>query len=309
MNNPVVKRMSLFNMGCRVNWTEMEQLRQQGLEQGYQPVGQDEAADLVVINTCSVTGESERQARQLIRRVVRENPGAKVVVTGCYAERDPATLSAMAGVDRVVGNQEKSSLLKWIEPGSRSSLESCPPLVQAGVERARVFLQVQNGCSQRCTFCVIPPLRGKSRSLPLDEALQQAQHHVASGIREVVLSGINLGEYGVDLLPPRTLAHLVEQVSQIVGLERLRLSSIHPADLTDELLAWFANSPRLCNHLHLSVQSGDSLILKRMGRHYGREYLCQRLACLRSLRPDMVLGGDFIVGFPTESEEAFRNTL
>lgn len=313
MNNPAGKRMSVVNMGCRVNWAEMDQLRRQGVTEGYVAVSHEEEADLVVINTCSVTRESERQARQLIRRVVRRNPQARVVVTGCYAERDPQTLAAIAGVERVVGNGQKEAILQLVRqwPGAwgvpQGGLEQNAAL--AGVERARVFLQVQSGCSERCTFCVIPPLRGPSRSLEMARALEEARGYVQGGIGEIVLSGINLGAYGRDLVPAVSLAELVEKMLLLPGLRRLRLSSLDPADLDPALVDLFGQTTVLCNHLHLSVQSGDDLILKRMARHCDSQTLLQTVARVRAKRPDMVFGADFIVGFPTESGEAFENSL
>ncbi len=300
----------MITLGCRVNQLETERLRREGLARGFHPAVPGEPADLVIFNTCSVTVESERQARQAIRRTVRDHPGARVVVTGCYAQRDPATLAAIPGVARVLGNAAKHDWSRLLADPLPIPVPAPPPR-QGGVfeDYARAFLNVQNGCDQRCTFCVIPALRGPGRSLPPDQVLDQARHDLDLGFQELVLTGINLGAYGRDLAAPIALADLVERLLTIIGPARLRLSSISPSDLTDPRWTALVAHPRCAPYLHLSIQAGDDLILKRMGRPYTRSQVLETIATLRRARSDLILGADLIVGFPTETPAAFRATL
>ncbi|MBF0152196.1 MAG: tRNA (N(6)-L-threonylcarbamoyladenosine(37)-C(2))-methylthiotransferase MtaB [Magnetococcales bacterium] len=342
-NGPANRRVAFVTLGCRVNQFESDMLLRSGRKAGYRQARSGEKADLVVFNTCSVTGESERQARQAIRRAVRDNPGARVVVTGCYAQRDPETLARIPGVALVLGNGEKKrifELLEGVDPGQGGirfadlraeslfqglftaippaadpamadrELFSDPEQASAGApDRARAFLHVQNGCDAGCTFCVIPALRGASRSAAPDQVVAWARHFLAQGFRELVLTGINLGAYGRDLVDPTTLSHLVEHLLELPNLGRLRLSSMAPQDLDLSFMTLLQEQPRLAPHLHLSLQSGDNLILKRMRRPYTREELLVTIETLRERRPEIVLGADIIVGFPTETEAAFARTL
>ncbi len=334
--------MTFVTFGCRVNQVESASLLRSGRGAGYVQAAPGEAAALVVVNTCAVTGESERQARQAIRRAVRAHPGARVVVTGCYAQRDPKALAEIPGVSLVVGNADKTCLFAILEsatvppPGGvdarymSTGAGGCPPMLldadaftlyptvaDTPIEspaadtsgRARAYLQVQNGCDAGCTFCVIPSLRGRGRSTPLERVLAQAGRLLEQGFEELVLTGINLGAYGRDLAEAVTLSDLLEQILALPNLGRLRLSSIAPQDLDAHFLRHLVEHPRLCPHLHLSVQSGDDLILKRMHRSCTREQVLATIAAVRDRRPGIVLGADLIVGFPTESEEAFANTL
>ncbi|MEO5378218.1 MAG: tRNA (N(6)-L-threonylcarbamoyladenosine(37)-C(2))-methylthiotransferase MtaB [Magnetococcus sp. DMHC-6] len=323
------KRMTILTLGCRVNQLETEQMRQEGLSGGFQSVEAGETADLVVINTCSVTKESEREARQLIRRAAREHPQARIVVTGCYAQRDPDTLASLPQVDMVLGNGEKYHLSRFLQalptlseggwkipskinvgdPVGSEEWGHQPLLVTPNKTRIRASLHVQNGCNGKCTFCLLPVIRGPSRSISLEKALEQARQFLYMGFQELVVTGIDLGAWGRDFSPTTKLADLVAALLLLPGLQRLRLSSLDPAHLDDSLLHLFATQERLCPHLHLSIQSGDDLILKRMGRRHNRQQVLERLERLRGLRPEMVLGADFIVGFPTETPEAFVNTL
>lgn len=315
--------MTVLTMGCRVNQFESALMGQGGAEQGYRLVDAGESAELVVINTCSVTSESDRQARQLIRRAVREHPLARIVVTGCYAQRSPEHLAAMPGVDLVLGNGEKArfwELLAEIPPGFAggeqirvgdiSLLTEVPdtqPVDHFG-DRARAFLHAQDGCDRACAYCLIPQVRGPSRSMPVERVVRQARHYLDAGYEELVLTGVNLGEFGQDLPDRSTLAGLVQKLIKLPDLGRLRLSSIDPLDMTGELIGLFAQTDKLCGHLHLSIQSGDDGVRKRMGRGRGRQEVLERIAQLRGVRPDVILGADLIVGFPGESEAAFIKT-
>ncbi len=330
-------------MGCRVNQAESERLGQEGRSHGLRPAQVGEPPDWVIINTCSVTGESDRQARQAIRRAARENPRARIVVTGCYAQRDPRSLAALPGVEMVLGNGEKTAFWEYVRPAPRLTTDTAgldpvrdhqnrqspaagSAIIRAGPVsaidrlagttvvddpsvRTRAFLQVQDGCDRHCTFCLIPGVRGAGRSLPPERVLEQAQRLQESGFKELVLTGINLGSYGHDLSPPTSLARLIDTLAAAPGAARLRLSSLDPRDLDENLFKSFEKQPRLCDHLHLSVQSGDDLILKRMGREYDRSLILKQAQRLKKIRPDLVLGADLIVGFPTEDETAFSATL
>jgi threonylcarbamoyladenosine tRNA methylthiotransferase MtaB len=281
--------------GCRLNIVESEALASEA-----RGAGED---DLIIVNTCAVTAESTRQARQAIRRLHRERPDARIVVAGCAATIAPAEFSAMEGVTRVVGNGDKSL---FAPPGSGFAA----PKALAASEGTRGFLAVQNGCDHRCTFCVIPFGRGPSRSASPREIVAKARELVASGKREIVLTGVDLTSYGGDLGGGETLGRLARLLlSELPELARLRISSIDCIEADTTLIEAIAEEPRLAPHLHLSLQSGDDLILKRMKRRHSRRDAIRLCEELRSLRPEIVFGADFIVGFPTETEEMFSRTL
>ncbi|MBF0163420.1 MAG: tRNA (N(6)-L-threonylcarbamoyladenosine(37)-C(2))-methylthiotransferase MtaB [Magnetococcales bacterium] len=315
--------MTVLTMGCRVNQFESALLEQGGTARGFRPARLGEQAELVVINTCSVTAESDRQARQLIRRANRDHPGARIVVTGCYAQNAPERVAELGGVDLVLGNGEKERFWEIfdaaqeagepekIQVGDVSELTRVPEreTVARFGERARAFLQVQDGCDRACAYCVIPRLRGPSRSIAPRQVLEQARRFLASGYRELVLTGVNLGAYGRDLEGRPTLAGLAGLLLAEDGDWRLRISSIDPLDIDAGLCDVLAQEARLCGHLHLSIQSGDDPVRRRMGRGRGRDAVLTRIAQVRAARPDLVLGADLIVGFPGESEEAFEQTL
>ena len=301
--------LEVITFGCRLNAYESEVMRTRARAAGLR--------DGVIVNTCAVTREAERQARQAIRRARRRNPEATIIATGCAAQLDPAGYAAMPEVDRVVGNREKLTL-EGLAPdaGERIAVgdimavrETAGHLIAGYEAKARAFVQVQNGCDHRCTFCIIPFARGPSRSVPLGAIAAEVRALVANGHREVVLSGVDLGHYGADLPGRPTLGEAVRRLLQAVPeLPRLRLSSIDPVEIDPALERLFAEEPRLMPHLHLSVQAGDDLVLKRMKRRHGRAdvlALCRRL---RVLRPGIAFGADLIAGFPTETEAMFENT-
>jgi len=300
----------IVTFGCRLNAFESEVMRAHARAAGL--------GDAVIVNTCAVTAEAERQARQAIRRARRENPGARLIVTGCAAQIDPASFAAMPEVDRVLGNAEKlrpesfaPEATARVAAGDIMAVrETARHLIAGFAERTRAFVQVQQGCDHRCTFCIIPFGRGNSRSVPVGEVVAQVRRLVANGTAEVVLTGVDITSYGADLPGRPPLGQLVRRLLALVPeLPRLRISSIDAVEIDDDLLRLLAEEPRLMPHLHLSLQSGDDLILKRMKRRHSRaqaEALCDRL---RRARPDVVLGADLIAGFPTESEAMFENTL
>ena len=305
----------VITFGCRLNALESEVMRREAEAQGLE--------DLIIVHTCAVTAEAERQARQAIRRARRERPEARILVTGCSAQIEPARYAAMAEVDQVVGNAEKLRPALWQSLARReaelarvlvddvlAAQETAGHLVDGLAGRTRAFLQIQQGCDHRCTFCIIPYGRGPSRSVPVGAVVRQARHLVEAGHLEIVLTGVDLTSYGKDLPGEPTLGQLARRLLRLVPeLERLRLSSIDPAELDPDLLELVAGEPRLMPHLHLSVQAGDDLTLKRMKRRHRRAGVIRLTERLRDLRPGIAFGADLIAGFPTETEAMFANTL
>lgn len=303
----------VVTFGCRLNTSESEAMRVQAEAAGHR--------DLVIVNTCAVTAEATRQARQAIRRLAREKPAARIVVTGCAAQVEPQSFSGLPGVAKVVGNDLKTRPETWA--GLRlddtetvrvddifAVKETAPHLIEGLKGRTRAFVQVQNGCDHRCTFCIIPFGRGNSRSVPMGAVVEQVRTLARHGAREAVLTGVDITSYGGDLPGAPRLGTLVKAVLRHVPeLDRLRLSSIDSVEADDDLLDAFANEPRLMPHLHLSLQAGDDLVLKRMKRRHSRADAIRFCETARRLRPDLVLGADIIAGFPTETEAMFERSL
>ena len=303
-------------LGCRLNAYETEAMKELAAGAGLQGA--------VVVNTCAVTAEAVRKARQEIRRLRRENPDAKLIVTGCAAQTEPATFAAMAEVDHVIGNTEKMQPETWARMapdfigGSQrvqvddimSVRETAGHLIDGFGTRSRAYVQVQNGCDHRCTFCIIPFGRGNSRSVPAGVVVDQIKRLVDAGYNEVVLTGVDLTSWGADLPATPRLGDLVMRILRLVpDLPRLRISSIDSIEADDNLMQAIATEPRLMPHLHLSLQHGDNLILKRMKRRHGREDAIRFCQDARQLRPGMTFGADIIAGFPTETEAHFQNSL
>ncbi|HTZ81482.1 MAG TPA: tRNA (N(6)-L-threonylcarbamoyladenosine(37)-C(2))-methylthiotransferase MtaB [Stellaceae bacterium] len=301
--------LDIITLGCRLNAYESEVIRREARSAGLE--------DAVVVNTCAVTSEAERQARQAIRRARRERPNARIIVTGCAAQIDPARYAAMPEVDRVLGNLAKLRAESYRAEAPRlvaddimAVREGAAHLVDGFEGRVRGFVEVQQGCDHRCTFCVIPFGRGNNRSLPAGAVVQQVRALVERGLREVVLTGVDITGYGGDLPGRPSLGSLVRRVLTLVpGLERLRLSSLDPAEIDEELWRLVAEEPRLMPHLHLSIQAGDDLILKRMKRRHSRAQAIEVARRARELRPDLVLGADLLAGFPTEDDAMFERSL
>jgi len=305
--------LEIITFGCRLNAYESEVMRQQARAAGL--------SSAVIVNTCAVTAEAVRQARQAIRKARRERPDAKIIVTGCAAQIDPSRFAGMDEVDHVIGNQEKLEAKTFsglsIDGSERvvvndimSVRETASHLLEGFGTRARAYVQIQNGCDHRCTFCVIPFGRGPSRSVPAGEVVAQARRLAEKGYAEIVLTGVDITAYGKDLPGEMTLGKLVRAVLKLVPeLPRLRLSSIDSVEADPALLAAIAEEERLMPHLHLSLQSGDDLTLKRMKRRHGRADTVSFCEEARRLRPDMVFGADLIAGFPTETDAMFANSL
>ncbi len=304
------------NHGCRLNAYETEAMKELAAQAGVQ--------DAVIINTCAVTSEAVRKARQDIRKLRRDHPDARIIVTGCAAQTEPDTFARMAEVDLVIGNTEKMDPATWArltpdligqtEPVQvddiMSVTETAGHLIDGFGTRSRAYVQVQNGCDHRCTFCIIPFGRGNSRSVPAGVVVDQIKRLVNRGYAEVVLTGVDLTSWGADLPSAPKLGDLVMRILKLVpDLPRLRISSIDSIEVDDNLLAAIATEPRLMPHLHLSLQHGDDLILKRMKRRHLRDDAIRFCETARRLRPDMTFGADIIAGFPTETEEMFANSL
>ncbi|MBN43611.1 MAG: tRNA (N(6)-L-threonylcarbamoyladenosine(37)-C(2))-methylthiotransferase MtaB [Alphaproteobacteria bacterium] len=300
----------ILTFGCRLNAYESEVMRQHADAAGL--------TDTIIINTCAVTSEAERQARQAIRRARRKNSTARIIVTGCAAQINPARYADMAEVDIVLGNTEKleRKIFNTLDHAPiqvndiMSARETAAHLIEGFDGRARAFIQVQNGCDHRCTFCIIPFGRGNSRSVPIGTIVEQVRTLVGHGIREVVLSGVDMTSYGADLPGQPRLGQMIRRVlANIPELLRLRLSSIDVAEIDKDLLHLISDEPRLMPHLHLSLQAGDDMILKRMKRRHSRDQAITFCDEVRSLRPDIVFGADLIAGFPTETDKMFEQSL
>lgn len=304
-------KQEVITFGCRLNTYESEVIRDGIVASGIN--------DVAVFNTCAVTKEAERQAKQSIRKYHRENPKAKIIVTGCAAQINPKSYAEIKGVDKVIGNEEKlnkdtyrflSGTEKILVNDIMSVKETASHLISGMEDRARAFIQVQNGCNHRCTFCIIPYGRGNSRSVAVGEIVTQSKLLVSAGYNEIVLTGVDVTDYGLDLPGKPTLGSMIKRVLKLVPeLKRIRLSSIDVAEIDDDLRDLIEHEKRLMPHFHLSLQSGDNMILKRMKRRHTREQVLEFCRWVRSVRPDAVFGADIIAGFPTETEKMFENTL
>ena len=304
---------TVITLGCRLNTYESEVMRRHALEAGL--------GEAVIINTCAVTSEAVRGARQAIRRAAKDHPGAPILVTGCAAQIDPGAFAAMPEVTRVIGNHEKMQAATWapldLLGGAEkvrvndimSVRETAAHLIDGMEGRARAYVQVQNGCDHRCTFCIIPYGRGNSRSVPAGEVVAQVRRLVETGHYEVVLTGVDLTSWGADLPGTPQLGNLVQRILKLApDLRQLRISSIDAIEMDDALIEALGEV-RVAPYLHLSLQHGDDLILKRMKRRHGRQQAIQLTERLRAVRPDIALGADIIAGFPTETEAHFENSV
>ena len=300
----------IVTFGCRLNTYESEVMRGHAKKAGM--------GDAIIFNTCAVTSEAERQARQAIRRARRENPSARIIVTGCSAQINPQAYAQMPEVDQVIGNDLKLKEETWGLPTAERILvndimsvkETAGHLIEGVEGHARAFIQVQNGCDHRCTFCIIPYGRGNSRSVPMGEIAEQVRKLVTAGYNEIVFSGVDVTSYGADLPGKPKLGQMIRRVlAAVPELSRLRLSSLDPVEIDEDLWRLIGEEPRLMPHLHMSLQAGDDMILKRMKRRHLRADAIEMCRRARELRPDIVFGCDIIAGFPTETEEMFFNTL
>ncbi|HWP81258.1 MAG TPA: tRNA (N(6)-L-threonylcarbamoyladenosine(37)-C(2))-methylthiotransferase MtaB [Bacteroidota bacterium] len=313
-----MKRVALHTLGCKLNFTETSTIGRQFVARGYESVGIDEAADVVVINTCSVTERADRECRQLVRRALRHSPHAYVVVMGCYAQLRPEALAAIPGVDLVLGTAEKLDLFEHVQTFAKRSvpeikvgqISEARTFVNASSagsdDRTRAFLKIQDGCDYSCSFCTIPLARGESRSVSASEIIAEARSIVDQGYKEIVLTGVNVGDYGSKI--GTNLLTLLQGLTRIDGLKRLRVSSIEPNLLTNELLDFWLSNDVLCKHFHIPLQSGADEILKKMRRRYLRNLYEERVLRIHKELPDACIGSDVISGFPGETNELFEET-
>jgi threonylcarbamoyladenosine tRNA methylthiotransferase MtaB len=314
------RKIAVGTLGCKVNQFESAGIIEKLTGKGFTIVPFSNTADIYIINTCTVTGAADYQSRQLIRRAHRKNPEASIIVTGCYAQVAPHEIAGLPGVTIVAGNSEKekiSNIIRDMAQGEQQILvgdisksrKISDFTVSRFPERTRAFIRIQDGCNSFCSYCIIPYARGRSRSLPEKDALSQIGRLADAGYREIVLSGIHLGIYGRDLSPPTNLLNLLRKVEENKTVERLRLSSIEPAEITDEMITHIRNSKVICPHLHIPLQSGDNKILSLMKRNYDTESFKYLIEKLLDKAPDMAIGIDVMAGFPGEGEKEFENTL
>ncbi|OZM57750.1 tRNA (N(6)-L-threonylcarbamoyladenosine(37)-C(2))-methylthiotransferase MtaB [Lottiidibacillus patelloidae] len=311
---------AFHTLGCKVNHYETEAIWQLFQNEGYERSDFEKSADVYVINTCTVTNTGDKKSRQVIRRAIRRNPDAVICVTGCYAQTSPAEIMAIPGVDIVVGTQDRTKMLEYIEQfkREREPINGVGNIMKTRVyeeldvpsftDRTRASLKIQEGCNNFCTFCIIPWARGLMRSRDPEDVLKQAQQLVDAGYKEIVLTGIHTGGYGEDM-KDYNLAQLLRDIeSKVVGLKRLRISSIEASQITDEVIEVLKESTTVVRHLHIPIQSASNSVLKRMRRKYTMEFFGERLDRLREALPDLAITSDVIVGFPGETDEEFQET-
>lgn len=297
-----MKKFKVVTLGCRTNQYESQAYRDQLLEMGYTEANEDEQADLCLVNTCTVTQSADQTSRHQIRKLIRQNPGSKVVVTGCLAERKPELIRGIGGVTQVVSNRDKETLLNQVFPD-----ETIPEFsIKQFEAHTRAFVKVQDGCNSFCTYCIIPYVRGRSRSRPLEEIKREVEQLVANDYKEVVITGINVGDYEDG---ENKLAHLVRAIDEISGLKRLRLSSIDPDEVNTDLLEAIVRGKNTCQSMHIVLQSGSNVTLKRMNRKYSRQIFLETVEKLKKASPYFTFTTDVIVGFPGETEVDFQETL
>ena len=312
------KKIAITTLGCKINQFESAAMTEALEQNGYGMVPFSEIADIYVINSCTVTAKTDAESRRLIRRATRMNPEARVVVTGCYAQMNAEELLKLPGVNLILGNSEKKEIVGFVqglgdEPQavvSDISLERSgegTPL-ESFAEHTRAFLQVQNGCDARCAYCIVPYARGASRSVAIREALDGMAAFAAKGFREIVLTGIHLGAYGLDLAPPTDLLGLMARAEEQALVKRLRIGSVEPTEVSPELVRFMASSSIVCPHLHLPLQSGSDGVLARMNRGYDTALFREVVQSLFAAMPDICIGSDVIAGFPAESDEEFEET-
>jgi threonylcarbamoyladenosine tRNA methylthiotransferase MtaB len=311
-----MKKISFVTLGCKTNQFESAAMTEAARKEGYQIVSAGDAADICVINTCTVTAKTDAESRRLIRRALRANPAARIVVTGCYAQIAAEEISTMPGVALIIGNTEKRELLQLlrnlgeeqqIKVADISQVRKTGPLIlETFAEHTRAFLQVQNGCDSRCSYCIVPHVRGPSRSVCLDDALEGIRTFARQGFQEVVLTGIHLGAFGLDLAPATSLRELLSIAENEKIVPRLRLGSIEPTEISAELIELIATGQTLCPHLHIPLQSGDDGVLAAMNRPYNSDFFRELISKLIAAAPSLCIGTDIIAGFPGETAEAFE---
>ncbi|OGH98078.1 MAG: tRNA (N(6)-L-threonylcarbamoyladenosine(37)-C(2))-methylthiotransferase MtaB [Candidatus Melainabacteria bacterium GWA2_34_9] len=316
-----MKKIAIHTLGCRANQLESSIISDKFMELGWEIIKFSEVADVYVINTCSVTGKSDNESRYYARKAKKTNPDAKIILCGCYTQVSPEEAAQLDEVDLVLGNTEKLEIAELITNGKIFEQENKiyvsdimqqdkfqDKVVFSASGRTRANIKVQDGCNFRCSYCIVPYARGKSRSNELQNIINQVNEITKQGFQELVLSGIHLGQWGLDLTPKTHLADLIKEIEKIESLKRFRLSSIDPMEFTDELIETITNSEKFCRHLHISLQSGNNEILKAMRRRYNVEYYNKLIEKLDKNIPDIAIGSDIIIGFPGETQEQFEDT-
>jgi len=314
-----MRSVAFHTLGCKVNQYDTQAMIE-ALAKDCRIVSNKERADIYIINTCTVTNRADQKSRQQIRNVIRKNPAAFIAVTGCYAQRFPQRIAEIQGVDLILGNGEKSGIASFLNGGEKNpepeifveDVNSCSRYDTLSVSKhrshSRAFVKIQDGCEHYCSYCIIPYVRGKQKSRPLKDTLEEIEGLVRNGFKEIVLTGIRLGSWGEDLNNGFTLALLLKKAHEIEGLRRIRLSSIEPEDLDEDLIDRIAQMPKVCSHLHIPLQSGDNEVLRRMNRPYHSSYYQDLIEKIRKKIKGVAITTDIIVGFPGEGEEEFRNT-
>ncbi|MHB8058039.1 MAG: tRNA (N(6)-L-threonylcarbamoyladenosine(37)-C(2))-methylthiotransferase MtaB [Desulfuromonadaceae bacterium] len=309
-----MKRVAICTLGCKTNQFESAAMIEQLKAAGYLVVPFTEPSDIYIVNSCTVTARTDAETRRLIRRARRLNPEARIVATGCYAQVSPGELEKMPELDSVLGNQEKQHISALLESTDHcvsdiSTISQAEPLkLTSFAEHTRAFLQIQNGCNSFCAYCIVPYARGRSRSVHPDDILRGVRDLTDNGFKEIVLTGIHLGAYGLDLMPSISLTSLVRKIDKAAIVPRLRIGSIEPNEVSDELLQLMSSSQSICPHLHLPLQSGSNSVLSRMGRPYTSDIFRDLTARISAAMPDVFIGADVIAGFPGESETEFEET-
>jgi len=302
-----------YTLGCKVNQYETQLIREQFIQAGFKELGDGQPADLYIINTCTVTHRADSASLNFIRRAKRENPKAKIIVTGCLAELDADKIKNACALSLIVKNKDKANICKDLSSFNSPTHEVTNSQTINGISyfkgRTRAFLKIQDGCDNFCSYCKVPLVRGRSRSKPVDEIVEEAKNLVKNGFKEIVLCGICLGAYGKDLNHQISLVDVIGALEKLAGLLRIRLSSIEAADVSDGLIDKMAESKNLCRHLHIPIQSGDGEILKKMNRRYCRDDYLNLIQRIKSLIPEIAITTDVLVGFPTETENNFQNTV
>jgi threonylcarbamoyladenosine tRNA methylthiotransferase MtaB len=310
------KKVAFHTLGCKLNFSETSTIARHFRESGYARVEMEQNPDVLVINTCSVTDQADKKCRNIVSRAIRQNPGVYVAVIGCYAQLKPQEIASIDGVSLVLGANEKFNIVDYVEKAESNSITQ----IQAGEikdvkqfipsysqgDRTRTFLKVQDGCNYFCAFCTIPLARGRSRSATIDETILQAKKAIDDGAKEIVLTGVNIGDFGTP--NGETFFDLVKQLDELPGIERYRISSIEPNLLTDEIIEFVSKSKKFMPHFHIPLQSGSDTILQAMRRRYRTDLYRNRIERIKQLMPDACIGIDVIVGFPGETEELFKET-